>query len=148
MERDPRISQSSQAIVKLANEMVEGGVAPLAVANEIALGLGEFLAAHFTPTQAAGMLRDQAHSIGRPDRRQMASDERELLELADNAQQFINTLQIAGIEERDAVTAIVNACTLRVARSRGAAGAADWLRRLADQVEIHAGAITAAARSS
>ena len=141
MERDPRIANASKAIVSLGDEMVAGGVSPLAVANETALGLGQFLAKHFTPTQAAGMLREQAVVIDPPNRDDMAATDRELLDLADHAQSYINAQQIAGIEERDAVSALVNACTLRVARQAGAAGAAAWLRGLANNTEAHAAAI-------
>src|SRR5687767_2339088 len=123
MERDERIANASSAIVKLAGELVAGKIAPLAVANEIGVALGQFLSKHFTPTQAAAIMREQAAKIDPPDRQRMIPDERELLDLDDKAQQFINTLQIAGIEEPTAVTALTNACILRVARTKGAAGA-------------------------
>src|SRR5688572_2697448 len=111
MERDPRIRNASEAILRLSREMVNagppgGGITPAAVANEIAFALGKFLSQHFSPTQAAAMLREQAGKVDPPDRKHLTPGEAELLELGDKAQQFINTLQIAGIEESTAVTAL------------------------------------------
>lgn len=148
MNRDPRMAGASRAIVKLANECAQGTVTPLAVGHEIAFGLAEFVTSHFSPGAAAALLRQYAAQVDGPDRQAIEPSARELLDLTDQAQQYINSLQIAGIDESAAVSCLVNACIFRAARARGAKGAADWLRKLADHTENHAGAINVVALAS
>lgn len=147
MERDPRVANASKAIVTLADECVAGGVEAVAVALEIALGVREFLQGKMPPAAAAALLRECAASIERPDRSAMKASERELLELSDKGLQFIRTLQLAGVDQANAITALTNASVLEFARTRGAAAAAQWLKRLADHTESNAAAIDRAASS-
>lgn len=81
------------------------------------------------------------------DRPRMSASDQELLDLARRAHEFINTLIIAGIDERVAVVSIGNTLVERVARSNGAAGAANWLRGLAALVDQHGDDIEATAQA-
>jgi len=65
----------------------------------------------------------------------MTKDEKELVDLASRSQQFLRMLELSGIDESAAVTAVHNACVLRLVRSSGAPAAAAWLRRVADLVD-------------
>jgi hypothetical protein len=141
------MENASKAIVKLSNECVGAGVEPLAIANEIGISLREFMAQHCQPEACAALLREHLALVDQPDRSTRTTAERELLELGENADQFIRTLILAGIDKRTAITALNNACTLAVAEDFGAIVAADWLRRLADATEQNAPAIDQVARS-
>lgn len=80
-------------------------------------------------------------------RSDMAIDERELVDLARKAHEFINALMVSGIPEDTAVVAIVNTLIERVTRTRGAPAAAKWMHGLASLVEIHGAAIEATSNS-
>lgn len=62
----------------------------------------------------------------------MDKEVQKLLLLSGATEQFMKSLQEAGFEEPDIVTALNNACIIAVARTRGAAGAASWLQRIAE----------------
>lgn len=146
LERDPRIANLSAAVTKLADECVAGGVKPSAVALEMAGGVAEFLTGHATPSATAALMREVAVSVDRPDRRDMPPADRELLDLSDKGLQFIRGLQLAGVDQATAITALTNASILEFARARGATAAAQWLRRLADHTESSAAALDSVAR--
>nr|WP_047170074.1 hypothetical protein [Sphingomonas sp. Y57] len=96
----------------------------------------ELLGAGVEPAALAAGLRIEAGKIEAQGRqRSMTADERELLEVAAKAHEFINTLQIAGIEERVATTCLVNTGIERMVRLHGPAKASRWLRGLADFVD-------------
>lgn len=149
MERDHRLANISSAIAKLANECVGGGCSVVAVGNEIALGFAAFMQGHGPAAQAAAVLRDHAFRLAATDhRKHMPESEQEMLDLADRGLQFIRTLELAGISTNAAVTALQNACTVRVAQERGAAGAAAWLKGLAALTEKNAEAFELIANRS
>lgn len=135
MERDPRLAHLPQAIVNCASEIADGAVKPPAVAIEIAVGLRDFLEQEMPEGTAAAMLREVAREMEPKVRSATPGDATELIELADRADQFLRTLQLAGIAETVAITAVHNACVIAVARTRGAAGAVAWLRSVADATE-------------
>ncbi|MGN5375920.1 hypothetical protein [Sphingomonas hankookensis] len=99
----------------------------------------DLLAAGVQPEALAAGLRIEAGKVERhvPPVSGRQPDERELTELARKAHEFINTIQIAGIEEQTAVVVISHVLVERVARTRGAAGAAHWLRGLARLVDAN-----------
>lgn len=109
----------------------------------------ELLAAGAPGEGIAAALRIKAAAIEAelPRGEGMTPDERELVDLARTGHEFINTMQVAGIAEQVAVTVLGNVLVERVARVRGAAGAADWLRRLATLVDANAEAIEVTAQS-
>lgn len=145
---DMRLFNMPKAIANLADECVAAGVTPANVVEAVADGLGIVLTRHYQAEQAAALLRIQAGKIEMTaPRAPMPSDERELVDLARRAHEFINTLQVAGIEELVAVTVLMNTAVERVARTRGAAGAAHWLRSLASMVDKFGDAIEVTARS-
>lgn len=116
------------AISNLASELIQtGGVSHDAMAAGLRMVAGKI--------ELAG------------PREPMAMNDREMIDLARKAHEFINTLMVAGIDERIAVVTIGNILIERVVRTRGAAGAAQWLRGLAKVVDDHGGEIETTARS-
>lgn len=116
------------AISNLASELIQtGGVSHDAMAAGLRMAAGKI--------ELAG------------PREPMAMNDREMIDLARKAHEFINTLMVAGIDERIAVVTIGNTLIERVVRTRGAAGAAQWLRGLAKVVDDHGGEIETTARS-
>ncbi|MAM37510.1 MAG: hypothetical protein CL949_03175 [Erythrobacter sp.] len=110
------------AIANLARELIEaGGVTHSALAAGLRVEAGKI--------EVAG------------PRDPMSMDEREMVDLARKAHEFINSLMVAGVDERIAVVTIGNTLVERVARTRGAAGAAHWLRGLATLVDQNGDAI-------
>ena len=99
-------------------------------------------------TALASGLRIEASKIemGAP-RAPMKADDRELVDLVRKGHEYINALVVAGVEERTAIVAFGNALIERVARTNGAAGAAEWLRRLAALVDQSSSEIEATARA-
>ena len=92
----------------------------------------ELLAAGVHPEALAAGLRIEAGRVeARTPKTETTMDERELIDLTRKGHEFINTLQVAGITERVAVTVLGHVLIERVARTGGAAGAAHWLRGLA-----------------
>lgn len=116
------------AIANLARELIDtGGVTHESLAAGLRIEAGKIeLAAPRAP---------------------MATDEREMVDLARKSHEFINSLMVAGIDERVAVVTIGNTLVERVARTRGAAGAAHWLRSLANLVDANGDAIEATSRA-
>lgn len=102
--------------------------------------------AQHEPLAAAMRIQANVVEMAGP-RAPMTAGEQELADLARKAHEFINTLQVAGIEEHVAVTVIANTAIERVARTRGAAGAAHWLRALANLVDKNGDAIETTAKS-
>ena len=82
------------------------------------------------------------------DRKQFDPAARELLDLADQVQRYIDTLQISGINESDVITVLANVCTLRVVRTRGSTFAVKWLRSLAQYAENNARGLEIAATAT
>ena len=148
MNRDERLANMPVALANVMGELIEAGVEPVAVACEAAIGVRIFMGRHLSGDQASALLREQAALAECPDRSSRPATEAEHLELLDKALQFIRTLQLAGISESLAVTALNSACVLTVARTRGAAGAAAWLRGVASQTEVQAAAIDQAAKGT
>lgn len=140
---DMRLFNMPKAIANIADECIAAGVTPANAIEAVADGLGLVLTRHYPAEQAAALLRLQAGKIEATaaPARPMTMDEQELLELASKAHEFINTLQVAGIAEHVAITSICNSLVERVARMRGAAGAAHWLRQLAALVDANGDAI-------
>lgn len=144
---DKRLSNLSIALSTVANECVEGGVPVHAVADATATGLGMFLAQHYGPAQAAALLRIQAATIERENADPGGTvEEAELAELPRRFHEFVNTLQIAGIEERHLVAAMMLAALERVARSSSAEQAVAWVRGMADHAEANPDHLSATAR--
>ncbi len=115
------------AVSNLSAELLQSGVGHAALAAGLRV--------------EAGKIEVAAPRIG------MSTDEVELAGLVRQAHDFINTLMIVGIDEPVAVSAINNALVERVARTRGAAGAANWLRSIANLVEANAASIEETARA-
>jgi len=109
------VSRFTEAVRNIAVELLGAGVQPGPLAAALRMRTAEVEAKASTSTTTP--------------------NERELIDLAAKAHEFINTLQIAGIEEHVAVTALSVASVERVVRSRGGAAAATWLRSLASLVE-------------
>ena len=76
----------------------------------------------------------------------MKPDERELVDLARKTHEFVNSLQVAGIDETVAITVLGNTAIERVARRSGASGAEQWLRGLAAFVGANGSALEQTAR--
>lgn len=116
------------AISNLASELIQtGGVSHDAMAAGLRIAAGKI--------ELAG------------PRGPITTEDREMIDLARKAHEFINALMVAGIDERIAVVTIANSLVERVARTRGAAGAAHWLRGLAKLVDDNGDTIEATARS-
>lgn len=116
------------ALANLSRELIEtGGVAHSALAAGIRIEANKI--------EMAG------------PRSPMTAGEQELVDLARKAHEFINSLMVAGIDERVAVVTIGNTLVERVARTSGAAGAAHWLRSLAKLVDDNGDAIETTARA-
>ena len=135
MERNEQLQNFPAALANCMGELVDAGVAPAAVACETATGLRIFVGRHMAGDQAAALLREQAALVERPDRSRLPESARELLELQEKASQFIRTLQLAGVSEDSAVSALHQACILAVMRTRGGPAAVAWLRSIADRTE-------------
>jgi hypothetical protein len=127
-DQSEAVARTCEALGNVCRDLMEAGGVP---AEMLAAGI----------RTEAGKIEARTAGAG------MAPDEAELVQLARKAHEFINSLQIAGIEERTAVTCIANACVERVARLQGAAGAAHWLRNLAKLVDAHGDAIEETARA-
>lgn len=135
MDRDERMQNFPAALANCMGELVDAGVTPAAVACETATGLRIFVGRHMPGDQAAALLREQAALVERPDRSRLPETDRELIELQEKASQFIRTLQLAGVSENSAVSALHQACILAVVRTRGGPAAVAWLRAIADRTE-------------
>jgi len=144
----PNPSNFGLATTNIARELITAGASPMTVAEALATSLGKILSENVKPEPAAAMLRIHAGRIEatRPTQARDA-DEAEMMDLGRRSHEFINTMQIAGIEERAAVSAILNTAIERVARIGGAASAAHWLRRMADLVDKNGDAIETIARA-
>lgn len=137
------LTNFAKATRNIAEELIAAGAEPSVVIEHMANALGSVMVAHSPAEEAAALLRIEAGKIEAtiPQPADRTADQRELIELARHAHTHLNTLQVAGIGEGTAVTAFVNASIERVARARGAIGAAHWLRGLAALVEKRGGDI-------
>ncbi len=147
-EQTPNPSNFGIATSNVARELIAAGASPMTVADTLAAALGRILSEFVKPEPAAAMLRIQAGRIEatRPTVARDA-DEAEMIDLGRRCHEFVNTLQVAGIEENLAVSALINMAIERVARTGGAAGASHWLRRMADMVDKNGDAIETIARA-
>ena len=127
-DRGEAVARFTSAVATIAAELLTAGAPAEALA-------------------AALRMRAAAIEVGLPRTKGMTPNEAELVDLARTGHEFINTLQVAGIAEPVVVTVLGNVLVERVARVRGAAGAADWLRRLAALVDANAEAIEVTAQS-
>ncbi len=148
MERDPRIEHMPAAMANVVSELVDAGVKPEAVARELVDGAGRFMAKHKLGERGPALLRQKAAELEPTSRDSMEAPMAEALERLSNAQSFLRTMQLAGAPERAAVTATLKACVLAVARTKGAALAADWLEAMARETRDHAAMIDLAAKAS
>lgn len=106
----------------------------------------DMIAAGIAPEALAAGWRNEAAKIEALGYRPSISpDEAEMLDLLKRTHEFINSLQVAGIDERIAIVTMGNALIERVARSKGAAGTVEWLQGLARNVEANAEVIEATA---
>lgn len=129
------VERFSTAISNIANECIAAGIDTAVLVKAVSSALRKVLANHAEPEQVAAALRIEAGkveamvpSIGR------TPDEKELLDLVRRTHEFINSLQVAGIEERVIVTAMGHALIERVVRVSNAGGAVRWLLGLAQTV--------------
>lgn len=147
-DRDYSVFNLPKAIVNVANECVAGGVPADDVIESVANALGQLMPQHMDPEAAAALLRIEAGKIERTIPKPVrAPAEQELVDLARRSHEFINTMQVAGMDESTIVTTLANTAIERVARTRGADGAALWLRRMAAVVDANASAIETTARA-
>lgn len=121
-DRPEAIQRFCTATGNVARELIEAGVGVEAI--------------------AAGIRMEAAKIEADAPRHPMEATERELVDLARKAHEFINTLQVAGIDERTAITCILNALIERLVRAHGPKGAADFLRRMGDFTEQHGDSLT------
>lgn len=139
----------STAIFNIAIERFEAGDRCAVIVQAVGLALGKLLAQFSEPEESAAWLRMEARKIeSMAPKAKGSASVPELVQIQHRAQEFINTLQVAGIAENEAVTAMHNACVERVVRASGAAGAAQWLRNLAKLTEQNGPALEAIARAS
>jgi hypothetical protein len=151
MQRDPRLENLPETFVNVISELMDAGVTAEAVAAELAIGLTTFIKRHLPCRDGAALFRDHADALvmmARADAPQLEPSACELLGLRDRAEGFIRGLEAEGVRESDAITALNNACVMRVAKSRGAAGATVWLRRMADHAEANARSIDQVAKAA
>ena len=132
---DPRLINMAQAIANVSAECIGAGVAPEAVVSSVCDGLGKLLVAQYSPEQAAALLRMEAGKIEATIVRAKTvgadADAQEGADLMRKGHEFINALQVAGLEEPVIVSSLLLVLVERVARTNGVAGAAGWLNRMA-----------------
>lgn len=98
----------------------------------------ELIAAGVPADALAAGLRIEASKVeAKGTRADMPADELEMVDVQRRGHEFINALQVAGIDERLAISALSNALIERVVRTNGAGGASTWLRNLAGMVDQH-----------
>lgn len=145
--RVDRLFNLPQAIINVSNQCIEAGFSSGDVIAKVAMAWSKLLSEHLEAEQAAALLRIEAAKIEATaplaGRRPC---EQELIELIHRSHEFINTLQVAGFEERTIVASVTNACIERTARTAGAPGASNWLRKLAKIVDANTAAIETTAR--
>lgn len=120
------VSRFTQAIGNVSIELVAAGVDPLPLAAGIRI--------------EAGKIETDCRPSG------MVTEEGELIALARRCHEFVNTMQVAGLEERTVATCLLNTSVERVTRLHGAPAAAAWLRGMADMVEKNAESFERTAR--
>lgn len=102
----------------------------------------EMIAAGVPAYQLAAGLRIEAGKIeATQPRGGDTAGEQEIAAFHRRVHEFINTMQVAGMDEIEVVATIQNVCIERIARHRGASGAAHYLRSMAAIVEANAEAI-------
>lgn len=138
-----QVSNLATAITNITLQCIAGGVSPEVMAETVAKALGQVLGLYAEPQQASAFFRIEAAKLEAATMPVAGApiDVAEMMELGRKVQTFIDTLQLAGIEEGVAVTAVANAVVERMARYHGAKGSAAWLRRLADVAEQNETAI-------
>jgi hypothetical protein len=132
---DPRLINMSQAVVNVSRECIAAGVAAEDVIEAVCDGLSQLLTVEYSPEQAAALLRIEAGRIEDGIIRNAQSVdtevEREAKALVRKGHEFINAMQVAGLQEPTIVSALMLVLVERVTRTNGVAAAAGWLNRMA-----------------